>query len=275
MAEQSSVTAEAVASGTPAPVETSATTGGTPSPKAAEAVGVGGLQRGTPEERIAYLEAQQKELIAQRDAAKQRFLDSEEGKVLAAKAAKADALETERLAAEQKALEEQGRWKEIAERKDGELKAKDAAIEAERALRVAERRQSNDRAARSAVDTLLRNVRVYAGMGDLLKPVIDKALADGVVKVDESGSVAGAADLVKRMVEAYPRAFDSGAAATLAQLQKSAGGPGAVTAPLDKRLTEQATRAVALAGPGSLARPVLTPEDMQRLGWRSHLQGKE
>lgn len=168
-----------------------------PQRSTAEAVGSGDRD---PFERIQYLEKEQKKLIEERDKFKQRFLDSNEGKDLIAKAQRLDQLEKERTEAERKAAEERGEWKRLHD----EEKTKREALERDWA--ESRRRQSLE----SLKNAALTSYQSVNGVdSETFGLLVDKAIAEGLLKTNDDGKPEGVREFLQKVAEGKPFLFQN------------------------------------------------------------------
>jgi len=151
-------------------------------------------------EREVYLEGELKKTIEARDLAKKRFLDSPEGVELLAKARKAEEVERAQVDAERKAAEERGEWKRLHD----EEKSRREKLESE--ITESRRRSQLDAIRHEALDAYRDGSGIDAETFGLH---LDKALADGSVKIGEDGKPDGIREFVKRLAEGKPFLFAS------------------------------------------------------------------
>ncbi len=210
---------------------------------------------GTPK---VISEADFKQAIADRDAAKaavkaatenaeKAFFASDAGKAVLAIQAKAAAAEAAAVkAAEAEALARGEHLKVIA--------ARDADIVTLKATHEATVKSYRDNACRQAFDAAVRAVGVL-DVTDT-QGLLQQALADGTVSVNEKGEVVGVHALVRKATEAKPHWFRSGATEALKRIETAA--PGLVQASLSTLDTREqppdASEPTSLAKPSRLSR---------------------
>jgi hypothetical protein len=197
--------------------------GGTPTQAAADAAATQGGR--TPEERIAYLEAEQKRLIEERQSWKQKALEQPEVKALAEKARKADELEAAAKRAEEEAALKRGEheklWQTEKARAEALAKERDEAIamgkrlaeETERKLVAAAKRRALKAAATAAE---------CVGLDALMKLAEDGHLDK--LQVDEAGEITGVAEVIKSFQDGQPYLFKAKGGAGGAGPRPGAGG---------------------------------------------------
>ena len=180
--------------GTPAPVAVDAAAKGAPAIKADAAIDW--------KAKAEHLEAESKKAFAERDRAKQ------ERDTLAAKAKGYDDLQAEKALADENALKEQGKWKELHEKVTAENEALKASI-ADRDVKAVEAVKISNRA--RAGEALLAAYDKLGGVDrEAFAALTTKYLDDGSVAVGEDGKVKGVADVLRKFVAAKPHLFTAG-----------------------------------------------------------------
>ena len=242
---------DATVTPTPAIVDANAKPAGTPAPTAVDAAGKQGK---------TYDEAHVKQLIADRDAAKARadqatadaektFLSSDKGKQFLELQRKAD----EAAAAAAKTAEAESLAR-------GEHLKVIAAHDAD----IAKLKTDHEVTVKSYRDAMVRRDFEVAvrGVGALPNAIEDthgqlaKALADGTVSVNDKGEIIGLAALVRKLVEAKPHWFTSGAVDALKRLETAQ--PGIIQAAATTLDTREAppnpTEPTSLSRPSRLSK---------------------